>query len=187
MHIASLNIPDVKLISPKRFQDERGWFSETWSLSKLSELGFTHGFVQDNLSYSKEPETLRGLHCQLPPFEQGKLVSVVTGAIVDFAVDIRRGSPTFGQSVRVELDESKSQQLWVPKGFLHGFITRAPNTRVSYKVTAPYSPAYDRSIAWDDPFLDLDWGTQLPILSEKDSNASRLQDSDIIFTYEIQA
>jgi dTDP-4-dehydrorhamnose 3,5-epimerase len=149
--------------------------------------GFAHNFVQDNISYSRASGTLRGLHCQLPPHGQGKLVSVVTGSIWDFAVDVREGSPTFGQSVRVELDEGSPEQLWVPVGFLHGFITRAQDTRVAYKVTAAYNKSYDRSVAWNDPFLNLDWGTDEPILSDKDSNAPLLQQSDVRFTYEPQS
>ena len=184
MQLTSLQIPDVKLISPKRFRDDRGWFNETWSSDKLAEIGFVQSFVQDNLSYSSASGTLRGLHCQLPPCAQGKLVSVVTGAIWDFVVDVRTGSPTFGQSVRVALDEDTPQQLWVPEGFLHGFITRAPDTRVSYKVTAPYSPAHDRSIAWNDPVLGLAWGVADPVLSDKDRQAPQLKNSDVHFTYE---
>lgn len=185
MRLTPLTIPDVALLTPSRFEDNRGWFSEAWSERKLAALGFEQTFVQDNLSYSKEAQTLRGLHCQLAPAAQGKLVSVITGSIWDFAVDVREGSPTFGQSVKVELSENAAQQLWVPPGFLHGFITRAPNTRVFYKLTAPYNAQLDRSVAWNDPTFNIDWGVENPILSEKDANAPRLALSDVRFQSEM--
>lgn len=183
MLIEALDIADAKRITPPRFSDNRGWFNESWSAAKLAEAGFEADFVQDNLSYSKDAGTLRGLHCQLPPFEQGKLVSVVTGAILDIIVDIRQGSPSFGKSVSLKLTADDPAQLWAPPGFLHGFITLEANTRVAYKVTAPYSHAHDRSVAWNDPALGLDWGTDTPVLSEKDASAPTLQNSDIVFEW----
>lgn len=181
MLIEALDIPDAKLITPQRFSDNRGWFNESWSAAKLSMAGLDLSFVQDNLSYTKDTGTLRGLHCQLAPFAQGKLISVVTGSILDVIVDIRTGSPSFGQSICVPLDEDKATQLWVPPGFLHGFLTLSPDTRVLYKVTAPYSKEHDRSVLWNDPALAIDWGIQTPILSDKDAVAPLLKDSDIQF------
>jgi len=184
MLIEALDLPDAKRITPTRFRDNRGWFNESWSSGKLADAGFNVAFAQDNLSYSKDAGTLRGLHCQLAPMAQGKLVSVITGAILDIIVDVRIGSPTYGQSVQINLSEDDPAQLWVPEGFLHGFITRAPDTRVAYKVTTPYSQPHDRSIAWNDPDLALDWGTDTPILSDKDAAAPKLKDSDLAFAWE---
>lgn len=181
MLIEALDIPDAKLITPQRFSDNRGWFNESWSASKLSTAGLEISFVQDNLSYSKAAGTLRGMHCQLAPFAQGKLISVLTGSILDVIVDIRTDSPSFGQSISVPLDEDKATQLWVPPGFLHGFLTLSPDTRVLYKVTAPYSKEHDRSVLWNDPALSIDWGIQTPVLSDKDAMAPLLKDSDIQF------
>ena len=127
MQLKPLSIAGALIITPQRFKDDRGWFEETWSAPKLAALGFHEHFVQDNLSFSRAPNTLRGLHCQLPPKAQGKLVSVISGEIWDIIVDIREGSPTFGKCERVELTEQSAHQLWVPPGCLHGFITRAPN------------------------------------------------------------
>lgn len=166
------------LIRPPRFGDARGWFSEIWSRPHLAEAGFEAEFVQDNLSYSAAAGTLRGLHYQAPPEAQGKLVGVVTGAVLDVAVDLREGSPGYGRHVRAELTDEGGEQLWVPEGFAHGFVTLRPDTRVLYKVTRAYSPAHDRAIAWDDPDLAIDWGVEAPILSRKDREAPRLAEID---------
>ena len=169
------------LIQPTRFGDDRGWFSETYNRDRLANLGFNQVFVQDNLSFSAHKGTLRGLHYQSPPMAQGKLVQVLTGAIVDVAVDIREGSPSYGQHINVELTADTGRQLWVPPGFLHGFVTLEDSTRVAYKVTAPYSKDHDGSIAWNDPAFNIDWGTDAPILSDKDKIAPRLETMDPIF------
>lgn len=178
MQIKTFDIEGPLLITPARFGDARGWFSEFYSASKLADQGFQAGFVQDNLSFSAEAGTLRGLHYQAPPEAQGKLVGVMTGAVLDIAVDIRPGSKTYGRHVRAELSEANGAQLFVPEGFLHGFVTRAPQTRVFYKVTRAYSSAHDRSIAWNDPDLSIDWGVDSPVLSQKDRDAPRLSEID---------
>lgn len=177
MQITSFDIEGPRLITPPRFGDARGWFSEFHSAARLSAAGLDIGFVQDNLSFSASSGTLRGLHYQAPPHAQGKLVGVITGAVLDIAVDVRDGSPTHGRHVRVELSEANGSQLWVPEGFLHGFVTLTPDTRVFYKVTHPYSSGHDRSIAWNDPDLAIDWGVQSPILSGKDRNAPLLAET----------
>ena len=171
MHVESLNIPDVKRITPKRFGDSRGFFCETFVAPKLAvEAGITLTFMQDNQSFSAAVGTLRGLHCQVAPFVQGKLVRVLRGAIWDVAVDARPGSSTFGQWAAATLSAENFAQLWVPPGFLHGFCTLEPDTEVFYKVTAPYDRAAERGIIWNDPTLALPW--PLPggeaVLSDKD-------------------
>lgn len=168
-------------IVPARFGDTRGFFSETYNATRLAEAGIDLIFVQDNHSLSARRGVLRGLHYQLPPRAQDKLVRVVRGAIFDVAVDIRRGSPTFAQWVGVELSAEKWNQLLVPKGFAHGFVTLTENTEVVYKVTDYYSPEHDRSIRYDDPDIAIDWpvaADQLQ-LSDKDRAAARLATVEI--------
>ncbi|MEO0670825.1 MAG: dTDP-4-dehydrorhamnose 3,5-epimerase [Pseudomonadota bacterium] len=176
--IEPLALPDVKLISPKIFRDERGFFSETYNQQTLAELGVAATFVQDNHSLSRAAGVVRGLHYQRPPVAQGKLVRVIRGAIFDVAVDLRRSSPTFGQHVTAELSAENWQQLWIPPGFAHAFCTIQPDTEVVYKVTAPYSPDHEVSLRFDDPALGIDWPS-LPggaILSDKDRDAPLLAD-----------
>jgi len=176
--IEPLALPDVKLISPKIFRDERGFFSETYNQQTLAELGVAATFVQDNHSLSRAAGVVRGLHYQRPPVAQGKLVRVIRGAIFDVAVDLRRSSPTFGQHVTAELSAENWQQLWIPPGFAHAFCTIQPDTEVVYKVTAPYSPDHEASLRFDDPALGIDWPS-LPggaILSDKDRDAPLLAD-----------
>lgn len=176
MKITPQSIPDVLLIEPRRFGDARGFFSEVWKRSALTAQGFAVDFVQDNHSLSREVGVLRGLHFQRPPTAQGKLVRVVRGRILDVAVDIRVGSPTYGQHVACELSAESWQQLWVPRGFAHGFLTLETDTEVLYKVDAEYDPATDGGIAWDDPALGIDWPLPPggPVLSDKDRKAPRL-------------
>jgi dTDP-4-dehydrorhamnose 3,5-epimerase len=183
MKITPQAIPDVLLIEPKRFGDARGFFSEVWKRSALTAQGFTVDFVQDNHSLSREVGVLRGLHFQRPPTPQGKLVRVVRGRILDVAVDIRQGSPTYGQHVACELSAENWCQLWVPRGFAHGFITLEPDTEVLYKVDAEYDRDSDGGIAWNDPALGIEWPLPPggPILSEKDAKAPRLAESGPIF------
>jgi len=178
MKITPQSIPDVLLIEPKQFGDDRGFFSEVWKRSALATQRFTVDFVQDNHSLSREVGVLRGLHFQRPPTAQGKLVRVVRGRILDVAVDIRQDSPTYGQHVACELSAENWQQLWVPRGFAHGFLTLEPDTEVLYKVDAEYDPATDGGIAWDDPALGVDWPLPAagPVLSEKDRKALRLSE-----------
>ena len=163
-------IPAVKIVTPKKFGDHRGFFSETWNRAAFAEAGLDLDFVQDNQSLSAPVGTLRGLHFQSPPFAQDKLVRVTRGRILDVAVDIRASSPTFGKHVAVELSAENWKQLLVPVGFAHGFVTLEPDTEVLYKVTAPYAPANDHGLAFDDPALGIDW--RLPLsgltLSDKD-------------------
>lgn len=158
----------VWIIEPDVFGDHRGFFMESYSEKKFAELGLNYEFVQDNHSLSVEAGVLRGLHYQLNPKAQTKLVRVTSGAIYDVVVDIRRQSPTFGQWVGVIISASNKRQLLVPKGFAHGFCTLVPNTEVLYKVDEYYSPEHDRGILWSDPALRIDWPVAAPILSEKD-------------------
>jgi dTDP-4-dehydrorhamnose 3,5-epimerase len=155
--VEPLAIPDVILVTPPKFGDSRGFFSETFNAARFAAAGITAPFVQDNQSLSAAKGTIRGLHCQIAPHIQGKLVRVLRGAIWDVAVDIRRGSPTYGQHVAAVLSAENWSQLWVPGGFLHGFCTIEPDTEVVYKVTAPYDPACERGVIWNDPALALPW------------------------------
>lgn len=150
-------LPGVLLISPKRFGDHRGWFCETWNANRLKEQGIDLSFVQDNQSFSAQKGTLRGLHFQIPPFAQDKLIRVLKGRILDIAVDLRHSSPTYGQHCAIELSAENGKQLLVPKGFAHGFVTLEPNVEIFYKVTAPYSPEHDKGLIFDDPDLNIDW------------------------------
>ncbi len=157
MNVEPQAIADVLLFTPPRFGDDRGFFSETWTARGMVAAGVTLPFVQDNHSMSQARGVLRGLHCQLAPHAQGKLVRVVRGAIWDVAVDARRGSATFGQHVGTELSAANWRQLWVPPGFLHGFVTLEPGTEVIYKTTGYYDRASERGVMWDDPDLALPW------------------------------
>lgn len=176
MKAERLAIPDLILIEPARFGDERGFFSEVWSRRTLTAHGITADFVQDNHSLSRQKGVVRGLHFQRPPSAQAKLVRVVRGSILDIAVDIREGSPTYGQHVACELSSVNWQQLWIPAGFAHGFVTLEEDTEVLYKVDAYYDREADAGIAWDDPALGIDWPVKDPILSDKDRNEPRLAD-----------
>ena len=172
-------------VRPRRFADKRGFFSETWNAEALREAGIEADFVQDNHSYSSDRGVLRGLHFQVPPLAQDKLVRVTRGAVFDVAVDIRCGSPTFGHWTGLILSAAAWNQLFVPKGFAHGFVTIEPNSEVVYKVSAPYSPDNDRAIRFDDPAIGIDWPVDagLLILSAKDAAAPLLADCDTGFSY----
>ena len=180
MKIEPLAIPEVILITPPRFTDARGFFSETWVESKLEAQGFSQRFVQDNHSYSSGTGTIRGLHCQIAPSIQGKLVRVVRGSVWDVAVDIRQGSPSYGKHVAVTLSAENWAQLWIPGGFLHGFCTLEADTEVIYKVTADYDKTAERAVIWNDPDLALPWPVQpgQELLSDKDRLAPRLADCE---------
>jgi dTDP-4-dehydrorhamnose 3,5-epimerase len=182
--IEPLNIPEVLLITPPKFGDSRGFFSETWSAPKLAAQGFKETFVQDNQSLSSTPGTIRGLHCQIAPSIQGKLVRVIKGAIWDVAVDIRHGSPTYGKFAAATLSAENWAQLWVPGGFLHGFCTLEPDTEVIYKVTADYDRAAERAVIWNDPDLSLPWpvAPDKAILSDKDKILPKLAECEPWFT-----
>jgi dTDP-4-dehydrorhamnose 3,5-epimerase len=181
LELRELDLKGVWTIRPPRFEDDRGFFSETWNEDAWRDAGFDLRFVQDNHSYSRERGVLRGLHFQLPPFAQDKLVRVARGSVFDVALDIRRGSSTFGRWVGLVLSAEEWNQLLIPKGFAHGFITLVPETEVLYKTTAPYSPAHDRAIRFDDPAIGIDWPLEdlTPILSEKDARAPLLRDAEI--------
>ena len=181
MRIEHLGLGNACLIEGRRFEDERGWFEEIWSSPRLEQAGLTLNFVQDNVSHSKHAGTLRGLHYQVPPMAQGKLVRVLQGAITDVMVDVRAGSPTFGEHRKLDLSQDEPHAVWVPEGFLHGFITRSDDTLVHYKVTAAFSPDHDGAIHWNDPDLAIDWGVESPILSKKDQAAPLLADIAEIF------
>jgi dTDP-4-dehydrorhamnose 3,5-epimerase len=179
--VRPLELAGVCEIIPGRATDSRGFFSETYSAPAFARMGIDLAFVQDNHSYSKAAGVLRGLHYQLPPFAQDKLVRVVRGAILDVAVDIRKSSPTFGKWLSLELSADKWNQILVPAGFAHGFVTLLPDTEVLYKVTQPYSQPHDRSIRFDDPAIGIDWrtATDAIILSDKDRVAPLLADAQI--------
>ncbi|MES0857703.1 dTDP-4-dehydrorhamnose 3,5-epimerase [Geobacillus sp. G4] len=183
MKIIETRFKDAFLIEPRVFGDHRGFFMESYNDKVFKELGFHYDFVQDNHSLSVEVGTLRGLHYQLEPYAQTKLVRVIRGAIYDVIVDIRKGSPTYGEWQGFILSEGNKRQLLVPKGFAHGFCTIVPNTEVLYKVDNYYSPEHDRGICWNDPDLKIDWPTRSPILSEKDSKHPRLAEAENNFTY----
>ena len=170
MKIEPLDIAEVLLITPPRFGDDRGYFTETYSQPRMQAAGLTAPFVQDNQSFSRAVGTVRGLHCQLAPFAQGKLVRVLRGAIWDVAVDARPGSPTFGQHAAATLSAENGSQLWVPPGFLHGFCTIEADTEVAYKVTAPYDRDSERGVLWTDAHLALPWpvAPHAAQLSDKD-------------------
>ncbi|MBQ8015703.1 MAG: dTDP-4-dehydrorhamnose 3,5-epimerase [Clostridia bacterium] len=170
-------------IEPKVFGDNRGWFYESYSKEKFEKLGITADFVQDNRSFSAQKGTLRGLHCQTDPKAQSKLITCLKGAILDVAVDIRKGSPTYMKWVAVELNEESKKMLFIPKGCLHGFVTLTENVEVSYKVDEFYSPENDRSVCFCDPEIGVEWGVENPVLSEKDKNAPLLKDSDVDFDF----
>jgi len=181
LDVKELALPGVYEVTPRRFSDQRGFFSETYSASTLAEHGIELTFIQDNHSLSRAAGVVRGLHYQLPPFAQDKLVRVVRGAIVDVAVDIRRASPTFGAWLALEVSAEKWNQILVPKGFAHGFITLVPDTEVLYKVTERYAPEHERSIRFDDPAIGIDWRFSPAeiILSEKDGKAPLLADAEV--------
>jgi dTDP-4-dehydrorhamnose 3,5-epimerase len=177
MDIQDFAIKGPKLILPKRFSDARGYFQETWSDRVYRETIGDVAFVQDNLSLSIRKGTLRGLHFQQPPCAQGKLVRVGCGSIYDVAVDIRKGSPTYGQHLAITIDSEQAAQLWIPPGFLHGFCTLEENTEVCYKVTSYYNPTCEAGVIWNDPDLGIQWPIKEEgiVLSEKDRTLPRLR------------
>ncbi len=181
LEVRPLGLEGVLEIVPKRFGDARGFFVETYNAQRFSEAGIDLHFVQDNHSYSAAAGVLRGLHYQLPPRAQDKLVRVIRGRILDVAVDIRKGSGTFGKWVALEVSAEKGNQILVPKGFAHGFVTLVPDSEVLYKVTDTYSPEHDRSIRFDDATIGIDWpslagGFQL---SDKDLRAPTLAAAEV--------
>jgi dTDP-4-dehydrorhamnose 3,5-epimerase len=181
LKLIETKLRDVYIIEPQAFGDHRGYFMESYNKQKFERLGLHFDFVQDNHSLSTEAGTIRGLHYQLNPKAQTKIVRALTGAIYDVVVDIRKSSPTFGQWIGVILSEDNKRQIVVPKGFAHGFCTLVTNTQILYKVDDYYSPEHDRGIIWNDPDLDIPWPTSNPILSDKDMKHPRLRDAEINF------
>lgn len=178
MKVERLDIPDILLLTPARFGDARGFFSETWNHRRFAEAGIPGPFVQDNHALSGDRGVVRGLHLQIGPNAQGKLVRVTRGAIWDVAVDVRHGSPTFGRWVGAEISAANWHQIWVPTGFLHGYCTLQPDTEVIYKVTADYDKAAERGVIWNDPAIGIDWPVDdaTALLSDKDRVLPRLAD-----------
>jgi dTDP-4-dehydrorhamnose 3,5-epimerase len=184
--ITPTSLSGVVIIEPKRFGDERGFFRESWIRKTFEALGVDVDFVQDNHSLSKQVGTVRGLHFQTPPHAQAKLVRCGKGRLLDVAVDIRKGSPTYGQWVAEELSFDNGRQLFIPAGFGHGFVTLEPDTEIIYKCSDYYAPDCDRSLQFDDPEIGIDWGVtrDAAVLSEKDRIAPSLADLDNPFTWE---
>ncbi|HBR02774.1 MAG TPA: dTDP-4-dehydrorhamnose 3,5-epimerase [Ruminiclostridium sp.] len=183
MKIITTKIKDLFIIEPQVFGDNRGWFFESYSKIKLAKQGLECDFVQDNHSFSAQKGTLRGLHFQLNPKAQAKLVRCTRGAILDVAVDLRKGSPTYKQWLSIELTAENKKQFFIPRGFAHGFLTLTDDVGVQYKADEYYAPEYDRSIAYNDRELHVEWDIENPILSVKDKNAPLLCDSDVNFVY----
>lgn len=181
MKVTPLKLQGASILEPVVHGDNRGFFMESYNEEIMNKLGVNYNFIQDNQSLSAEVGVLRGLHYQLNPKAQTKLIRVLTGAIYDVIVDIRRNSPTFGQWVGVILSEYNKRQLLVPKGFAHGFCTLVPNTQVLYKVDEYYSPENDRGILWNDPALGIDWPTSSPVLSDKDQRHPVLKYAELNF------
>lgn len=184
MNVIKTDVLDVYILEPKKFGDHRGYFMESWSKKTMEEAGLFYDFVQDNQSFSAKKGTLRGLHFQKGDAAQAKLVRCVRGAVMDFAVDMRKGSPTYKKWVGVELTPENNRQLLIPRGFLHGFVTLTDDVEFLYKADNYYSPENDRGIRWNDPDINVDWGIENPITSDKDNTSPLLKDSDIDFVYE---
>lgn len=184
MKITETQLEGVIVIEPVVFGDHRGWFTETYSETKFREAGIELEFVQDNHSFSAAKGTLRGLHYQLNPKAQTKLVRCTRGVIYDVAVDIRKGSPTYGQWFGIELSGENKKQLLIPKGFAHGFMALTEDVEVQYKVDELYAPECDRGIIWNDPSIRIEWPIDIkPVLSAKDENAPLLKDADNNFVW----
>ena len=184
MKVIKTELDGAYIIEPQVFGDNRGWFTETFSAAKLKESGIeVPEFVQDNHSYSAGKGIIRGLHCQLDPHSQTKLIRCTRGEIYDVIVDIREGSPTYKKWIKVFLSSENKLQLYIPQGFLHGFVTLTNDVEVQYKVDNYYNKSADRSVKFDDPEFGIDWGVVNPVLSDKDKNAPLLKDSDVKFIY----
>lgn len=186
MKVIETTVCDVYILEPRVFGDQRGWFMESWSVRDMEAAGLKYNFVQDNQSYSAVRGTLRGIHFQNGDASQAKLVRCGRGAVLDVAVDLRKGSPTFKKWVAVTLSADNKRQLLIPRGFGHGFVTLSDAVEFLYKADNPYAPETERSILWNDPELGIAWGIDDPILSEKDRKAPLLRDSDANFVYEVR-
>ena len=189
MIIEETSLPGLLVLSPRRFGDARGWFSEVWNKQVLAQHAINYDFVQDNHSYSRDVGTCRGLHFQAPPHAQAKLVRCGRGSVFDVAVDIRVGSPTYGKWFGTELSAENGKQMLIPTGFLHGFVTRDPDSELLYKCTDFYAPDCDGAVRFDDPTIGIDWGIdpQAAILSEKDAKAQTFATFVSPFTYEVRS
>ena len=180
-------LPGVFILEPQVFGDHRGWFMESWSEKNMEDVGIQVRFVQDNQSFTAKKGTLRGIHYQQNPMAQAKLVRVVRGAVVDIAVDLRKGSPTYGQWTSVELSAENKRQFYIPQGFGQAFLTLTDDVEFCYKCDNLYSKECDRNIRWNDPLINVDWKSfgldGEPVLSEKDANAPLLKDSDCNFKF----
>ena len=181
MKVVSTDIEDLFIIEPQVFGDNRGWFMESWSQKKMEEAGLFYNFVQDNHSFSAIKGTLRGLHFQKGSSSQAKLVRCVRGAVFDVAVDLRKNSKTYKKWVGCILSEENKKQFLIPRGFAHGFLTLTDNVEFVYKADNYYDPQADRNIIWNDEEINIDWGIENPILSEKDKKAPKLSESDVDF------
>lgn len=186
MNVIKTDVLDVYILEPQVFGDHRGWFMESWSLRKMEENGLHYDFVQDNQSFSAKKGTLRGLHFQYGDAAQAKLVRCGKGAVLDVAVDLREGSPTYKKWVAVELTAENKRQLLIPRGFAHGFLTLTDDVEFLYKEDNFYNHPADRNIIWNDKEIGIDWGIDNPILSDKDAVAPALNDCDINFKYEVK-
>ena len=180
MEVEKTDFEGLLILHPRIFKDERGYFYESFNRIEFEKLGLTTDFAQDNQSFSSK-NVLRGLHFQNPPYEQGKLVSVVSGAALDVVVDIRKNSPTFGKHFSILLSEENNKMFWIPPGFAHGFITLEDNTRFMYKCTKNYNKASEGGILWNDPILKIDWSTQTPLVSDKDKILPFFSDLNSLF------
>lgn len=181
MKVVLTEIDDLFIIEPQVFGDSRGWFMESWSQKKMEEAGLFYNFVQDNHSFSALKGTLRGLHFQKGSSSQAKLVRCVRGAVLDVAVDLRKNSKTYKKWVGCILSEENKKQFLIPRGFAHGFLTLTDNVEFVYKADNYYDPQADRNIIWNDEEINVDWGIENPILSEKDKKAPKLSESDVDF------
>jgi dTDP-4-dehydrorhamnose 3,5-epimerase len=186
MEVIAQSIPEILLIKPRKFEDSRGYFCETYNEARAKEFSLPLHYGQDNQSLSRKAGTVRGLHFQIGEMAQAKLVRVLKGRILDVAVDIRKGSPTYGQHVKCEISADAMEQIFIPVGFAHAFCTLEPDTEVFYKVTNLYSPAHEMGILWNDPDLGIDWPvkTEDAALSDKDIKLPRLKDLPDVFQYE---
>lgn len=181
MNVIKTKLEDVFILEPKIFGDSRGWFTESWSKQTMEETGLFYEFVQDNHSFSAQKGTLRGIHFQLNPYAQAKIVRCTRGAVLDIVVDLRKSSPDYKKWVAVELNEQNKRQFLIPRGFGHAFLTLTDSVEFLYKADQYYSAEHDRSIAWNDPEIDIQWPGGNFILSQKDRKAPLLKDSDINF------
>ncbi len=184
MKLIKTELDGVFILETKVFGDHRGWFTESWSRRTMEEAGLDYDFVQDNHSLSTQRGTLRGIHFQLEPYSQAKLMRCIKGAVLDVAVDLRKGSSDYMRWFAVELNEENKRQLLIPRGFGHAFLTLTENVEFLYKTDRYYNVGHDRSIAWNDPEINIQWPISDPILSEKDMKASFLKDSDVNYRYE---